>query len=175
MDYIGRQERLAEAMRAGRLDGLLVTHMANVRYLCGFSGSTGALAVVVGRTGLEAAFFTDGRYTQQARDEVRRAKVTVAAGPAVPEALRWISARKARRVGFEALHMSVGVKEAIAPTLRTGRLVPTRELVEKLRMVKEPGEVAQMRAAASLASSVFGTVVQNIKPGLPENRIAAEL
>ncbi len=178
MDYIGRLERLEAALGAGRLDALLVTHMPNVRYLCGFTGSSGALALVRSGKGLQAAFFTDGRYTEQAREQVHRAKVVIAKGAAVTEALKWIGRhRAARRIGFEGLHMPVAVKEAIGSGLRpgSGRLVSTREMVERLRMVKEAGEVAQIRAAALLASSVFGTVVQGIKPGVPENRIAAEL
>ncbi|HUR36562.1 MAG TPA: Xaa-Pro peptidase family protein, partial [Terriglobales bacterium] len=175
MDYIGREQRLAEVMKAEKVDALLVSHMPNVRYLSGFTGSAGALAVIANKRGVQAAFFTDGRYTEQAKEQVRRAKVTIAKGAAIPEALRWLGSHKAKRVGFEAQHVSVALKEAISPSLKGGKLVQTRELVERLRMVKEPGEVAQMRAAAHLASSVLETVVKSIKPGVPENRIAAEL
>ena len=176
MDFKGRQERLEALLRAERLDGLLVTHMANVRYLSGFTGSAGALAFVVQKKGLKAAFFTDGRYTQQAKEQVRGPKVSIAKGSAAAEATQWLVAHRAKRVGIEGLHMPVAVREALAATVKgRARLASTRELVERLRMVKEAGEVAAMRAAAQLASSVFDTVLQSIKPGVPENRVAAEL
>lgn len=175
MDHIGRQERLAASLRELKLDGFLVSHMANVRYLCGFTGSAGALAVLTQKKGVKCAFFTDGRYTQQAKEQVRGAKVGLARGAAVLEAVHWLARQRARRVGFESQHMSVAVRDAIAPALKKGKFVATREMAERLRMVKEPGEVANMRAAALLASSVFKTVLQSIKPGVPENRVAAEL
>jgi len=43
--------------RAG-LPGLMVTHLPDVRYMCGFTGSSAALAV----TRRTAFLFTDGRY-----------------------------------------------------------------------------------------------------------------
>lgn len=176
MDFIGRMERLGEALRRERLDALLVSHMANMRYLCGFTGSAGALAVATGKKGLEAAFFTDGRYTQQAKEQVRGASVSIVPGAALTEAANWLGKRRARRVGIEGLHMPVAVRDAIGPKLgRNAKVVTTRELVERLRMVKEPGEVAQIRAAVRLASSVFDEVLRSLKPGVPESRVAAEL
>ena len=175
MDFTGRQERLGAVMRRERLDGFLVSHMANVRYLSGFTGSAGALAVCGGQKGPQCAFFTDGRYTQQAKEQVRGARVAIAQGAALSAAAQWLAGHRVRRIGFEALHMSVAVRAALAPLVPRAKLVPTREVVERLRMVKEPDEVAQIRAAILLASSVFETVLQSIKPGVPESRVAAEL
>lgn len=50
---------------------MLVTGAANVRWLCGFTGSNGQLVLA----GEDAVFFTDGRYTQQAGDEVHGCEV----------------------------------------------------------------------------------------------------
>ena len=65
MDHSGRQRRLRAALAENNLDWLLVTHLPNVRYLSGFTGSAGVLLV-----GEEDTFFTDGRYATQARAEV---------------------------------------------------------------------------------------------------------
>ncbi|HUS18340.1 MAG TPA: Xaa-Pro peptidase family protein [Terriglobales bacterium] len=173
MDFKGRQERLAEALRRERVDGFLVSHMANVRYLCGFSGSSGTLAVSLTKQGAKLAFFTDGRYTEQAKEQVQGARVAISQTAALTEAMKWLAGQKTQRIGFEASHMAVAVKEALVPV--RGKLVPTKEMVERLRMVKEPREIAQIHAAVNLASSVFATVLQSIKPGVPESRVAAEL
>lgn len=176
MDRMGRRERLGAALKAERLDGFLVTHMPNVRYLCGFTGTAGALALVAQKRGLKATFLTDGRYAQQAREQVQGARVTIAKASAVMEAAKWLAGHRVKRVGFEGLHMSVALREALGGAMGAGqRLIPTRETIERLRMVKEAGEVAKIRAAALLASGVFATVVQSIKAGVPENRVAAEL
>src|SRR6202008_3087954 len=71
------------------LHGLLVTHLPDVRYLCGFTGSSAALAV----TRRAARLFTDGRYTAQAAEEVQGAKVQIASGSPAVNALQWLAAQ----------------------------------------------------------------------------------
>ena len=73
MDYKGRQQRLQSALASHRLDALLITHLPNVLYLCGFSGSAGAMVL----TEDHERAFTDGRYTTQARSEVQGAKTVI--------------------------------------------------------------------------------------------------
>lgn len=181
MDFKGRQERLAAALGQDRLDGMLVSHMPNVRYLSGFTGSAGLWAARLGKLGLRSAFFTDGRYREQANAEVQGGRVTIAKGNTLLAATQWVVEQGAKRIGFEALHMSVAARTALTPVLTDAKgktkpkAVATRELVERLRMYKEPGEIAQIRAAVRLASSVFEEVLRSIKPGVPESRVAAEL
>ena len=74
MDHQGRQQRLQDSLSTHRLDALLVTHPPNLLYLCGFSGSSGALLL----TATKRVFFTDGRYTEQTRAEVRTARIVIA-------------------------------------------------------------------------------------------------
>jgi Xaa-Pro aminopeptidase len=172
MDYQGRAHRLEQALREKRLDGCLITHLANVRYLCGFTGSAGVLAAA----GTKLAFFTDGRYTTQAREEVTGARVVVTKRPALAEAMAWLRKQRARRIGFEAEHVSVATRQRIAfETGKSGRLVATAGMVERLRMIKEPAEVAQIRAAVLLASGLFDHLLRSIKPGVKESDVAAEL
>ncbi len=58
-----RKRRAAAAAKSAGVDGLLVTHLPDVRYLCGFTGSNAALVLAGG----QAVLFTDGRYTAQAK------------------------------------------------------------------------------------------------------------
>src|SRR5580658_11068913 len=74
MDYKLRQNGLRKRLASCGLDGLLVTHLANIRYLCGFTGSAGLLLVEEAGS----VFFTDVRYDTQAHEEVKGAKVVVA-------------------------------------------------------------------------------------------------
>src|SRR5512146_1406931 len=77
MDYLRRQKSLAAELRRSRLPALIVTHLPNIRYLCGFTGSAGVLLVVAGEQAPRLTFFTDGRYTSQAGAEVQGAKVVI--------------------------------------------------------------------------------------------------
>ncbi|HLO07227.1 MAG TPA: aminopeptidase P family N-terminal domain-containing protein, partial [Terriglobales bacterium] len=71
MDHRGRQQRLQHSLSNHHLDALMVVHPPNIRYLCGFTGSAGILVI----TGKNRVLFTDGRYTGQARAEVKGAKI----------------------------------------------------------------------------------------------------
>jgi Xaa-Pro aminopeptidase len=151
-------------------DAFLVSHLPNIRYLCGFSGSAGLLLV-----GASAAtLFTDSRYTFQAREEVSGARVRIAKrGPlqAVADALGGY-----RRVAWSTGHITLAQQNA----LRAGRGARVRwvsdgNAVEKLRAVKDAEELAAMRAAAGLISDVFGRVVRMVRPGVSELDLAAEI
>jgi Xaa-Pro aminopeptidase len=80
VDHFRRMGALRRKLTRAGLPGLLVTHPPDVRYLCGFTGSSAALAV----TRRDGRLFTDGRYTAQAAEEVKAAQVQIASGsPAV--------------------------------------------------------------------------------------------
>jgi Xaa-Pro aminopeptidase len=172
MDYRRRQQLLQRELSRLRLDTLLVTHLPNVRYLCGFTGSAGVLVLTTER----AAFFTDGRYTAQARREVSGARVVITKGAALPAALEWLRAARTRAIGFEAERLTVAARNAVAAQLsRHMRLRPTTGVVERARMVKEPAEVRLIRAAVRLASRLFPRAVKTIRPGVTESAVAVEL
>jgi Xaa-Pro aminopeptidase len=76
MDYKGRLARARLALDQSRLDALLVTHLPNITYLCGFTGSAG---VLIGSR-REFVFFTDGRYTEQAHQEVKGVRIKILPG-----------------------------------------------------------------------------------------------
>jgi Xaa-Pro aminopeptidase len=73
MNYQARQKKLLAWLDANHLDALLVTHLPNVRYLCGFTGSSGALLL----SAQGSLFFSDGRYRSQAAAEVEKAKIAI--------------------------------------------------------------------------------------------------
>jgi Xaa-Pro aminopeptidase len=71
MDHAGRLRRLQASLSGHKLDSLLITHLPNIYYLCGFTGS--AAALMVAERG--SILFTDGRYTTQAKEELKAASV----------------------------------------------------------------------------------------------------
>jgi Xaa-Pro aminopeptidase len=177
MDYSLRHARLQQSMGSSNIRGLLVTHLPNIRYLTGFTGSAGVLAASRDQKHLRLAFFTDGRYTEQAQAEVQGAKVTIIATKgALKAALEWLEKNRGRgaATGFEADHLTVAAHAALKQQ-KGVRWQPVLQMVERLRMVKEPSEVVLIRAAVNLASQVYDAVVGDITPGVSESSIAAEL
>src|SRR5438874_12607202 len=100
--YQRRQQELRSALQRARLNAALITHSPNVRYLCGFSGSTGVLVVTLERS----AFFTDSRYIEQARLQVT-ADEHHAEGAMLPKSIAWMSKIVKGAVGCEESHLSV--------------------------------------------------------------------
>src|SRR5947209_8811125 len=73
MHYSARQKKLATELQRSGTDALLITHLPNIRYLYGFTGTAGVLLFHVGGSSPRIVFFTDGRYTQQAAEHVEHA------------------------------------------------------------------------------------------------------
>jgi len=171
MDYPGRITRLRAAMAKAHCDALVVSHLPNVRYLCGFTGSAGVLLVAA-----KNFFFTDGRYAEQAASEVVGARVVIAKGPALIAAAKQAVRMKRGRVAVEAEHLSVSAYDALAAALpKRVRPVPTRGIVEALRMIKEPAEIEQMRAAIELGCDLLPVAQNAIRPGAKEIEVAATI
>jgi Xaa-Pro aminopeptidase len=173
MDYVGRQKSLRRALPKHHLDALLITHLPNIRYLCGFTGSAAVLLLSEDRT----VFFTDGRYTSQARDEVQEARVITQQRPPLVVAAEWLSSHvQAARIGFDPEHLSVAAQGRLRKHLVSNvRLVWAPALIEQLRSVKDQQEIGRIRDAVILASGLFRTVLDAIKPGEKELSVAAEV
>jgi Xaa-Pro aminopeptidase len=155
------------------VDSFLVSHLPNVQYLCGFTGSAGLL--LVGDS--HATLFTDSRYTFQAREEVFGAPVHIAKRGllrALGEELK--KGRRRHAVAYATGHVTVAQKQAIDGIVRGKvRWASDDNAVEKLRAVKDPDEIGRMRAAAHLISDVFREALAVIRPGTSELDIAAEI
>ena len=168
-----RISRLELLLAERRLDGLLVTHPANLRYLCGYTGSNGLLLMLDGRR----VFFTDGRYTQQARDEVSGARVVIAKGTLLTEAAKLLGqVTSARRIGFEADHTSCLAAEEMRKLVpRRVLWRPTSGLIMRLRMIKDAGEQRLIRDAVKLGAAVYKRALRSISPGTAESEVAGKL
>jgi Xaa-Pro aminopeptidase len=163
-----RADRLAELMADEGLESILVTHLLNVRYLSGFTGTNGACVI----TPEERIFLTDFRYVEQAQEQV--SGFTPVKGER--DLLADLAGRARGRTGFDDAHMSVRTHAAVAEKAGEGvELVPAGGLVERLRRVKEPAELAAVRAAAALADDALGAVLEGGLAGRTEREFARAL
>jgi len=167
-----RLDRLRERMEAAGLDALVVSDRANVRYLTGFTGSAGVLAV----TAAGALLATDGRYRTQSAEQVEAAgsavEIAVGAPAAQREAVRaFVSA--AARVGLEDEHLSWAESRRWGELL--GEVVPATGHVEALREVKDDWEVDRIARAAAIADAALGEVLGMLAEGVSETDFALAL
>jgi Xaa-Pro aminopeptidase len=166
-----RQSALRRALEADGLDGLVITHLPNIRYLTGFTGSSALLLIRAGSTVL----ISDFRYAAQAPAEVGPAASVEIDQRSVWDRLgRLLADEKLEQLGIEAHALTVRDAERLSG-LTAARLVSTTELVERQRAVKSPEEVAAIRSAAELAQEAFAEVLPRVRVGQMEMEIGAEL
>ena len=177
MSSLDRQRFLADALFDKNLDALLVTHLPNVRYLTGFTGSAGVLVMGSGRMGpRKPVFITDGRYTSQAREQIEDATIVIGKGLALDVAAQKIIAAKFTNVGIESEHMPVALRTRLRKLLPARiKLKETTNIVERIRLVKDAGELAAIERAVNLGAELFDVALKTIKPGVRETDVAAEI
>jgi Xaa-Pro aminopeptidase len=162
---MSRADRLVALLEERSLDSVLVTNLVNVRYLTGFTGTNGACLV----SPEERTFFTDFRYVERARAEVREFD-RVEAGR---EMLGDLARRLRGRAGFDDAHMSVRVHRQLGEKVEGGvELVPAGGLVERLREVKDEEELRAMRAAAEITDSAYEGIRERGLAGRTEREVA---
>ncbi|MGD0547016.1 MAG: Xaa-Pro peptidase family protein [Terracidiphilus sp.] len=177
MDHFRRIGLLRRRLTKAGIHGLLVTHLPDLRYLSGFTGSSAALAV----TRRSARLFTDGRYKTQAAEEVSVAEVEIVASSPSVAAVQWLAAQPGVEfAGFDPAKTSVAnlarFRAALPARLRRSFLAALASpLVEPLRLVKDEDELALMSEAALLGCQLFEEILGFLRPGLKEFEVAAEL
>ena len=166
-----RQAALRGALETEGLDELLITHLPNIRYLTGFTGSAALLVVRSDATVLVSDF----RYATQALAEVGPVAAVEIDLRSVWERLgKVLRAGAGERLGVEAQSLNLRDAERIR-ALTPSRLVPTVDLVERLRAVKSPEEVAAIRSAAELAQEALDEILPGVRVGQTELDVAAAL
>ena len=174
MEVAGRVVRLRERIAGAGCDALIVTRLSNIRYLTGFTGSAGVVLV----TADSLVLFTDGRYTTQSREQIDAAGVAanIEITPTQSlqvERIRALSEAHSQ-IGLEAHGVTWAQQRMLANALERD-LVATEDLVEDLRRVKEPGEVARIRAACAIADDALEAVLPELASGPSERQFALAL
>ena len=171
-----RPDRLAALgalLEADGLDALLVTSRPNIRYLTGFSGSAGVAVV----TKNALLLVTDFRYDEQARQQCGAVARVEIEGTSVWDRL-FKELPPLDLIGFESHAISVKDAERFTSGAGAGaawRWKAAGELVERLRVRKDAGEVAAIRAAAGVAATALRDTLAAVRPGQTELEIAGML
>lgn len=167
-----RIEKLRNQLTQNGLDAILISHAENRRYISGFTGSAGFLLV----SQEQAILATDFRYVEQARAEASSFQVIrIEGGPS-----KWlrdlVSNFDIQRLGFEESGLSFSThRELTGAVSEIGSgisLVPTKELVESLRAVKDNAELKCLEEAAALADAALNEILPQVQPGISERELA---
>jgi Xaa-Pro aminopeptidase len=180
-----RLERVRRHADGASVDALLVTHLPNLQYLTGFTGTAGAVLVLPKR----CLLLVDFRYVTAARALISALDaglvdlepVTKSYDEAITDAL---CRERALRVGIEAAHLTVARFNALSsgllqrasdpsdPRTPVPTLVATERIVERARMIKDAGEIATFREAAARLSAIARRLPEYARPGRTEKEVA---
>ncbi len=172
-DWSGRLTRVRAALTTRELDAVVISDRTNILYLTGFSGSAGLLVL----TADGARLLLDGRYDLVARQavtagtmaEVAIVRVERRYDPALAET---VGAIGARRVGFEAAQVTVATLRAWQHAAPMVEWVPTDNLVERLREVKDDWEIAVLRRGGRMIDAVAARLPAIVAAGRTERDVA---
>jgi Xaa-Pro aminopeptidase len=174
MDYPARRRQsLTRLLKEEDLDAFLITNPVNVTYLTGFSGESSFL--ILGRK--RTVLVSDARFTVQIAEECPGLETYIRppAKSVYQATAEVIGKLGLRNVGFESAHLTVADLETL------GDLSPAiiwkggRDRVEKLRMIKDPSEVAAIREAIDIAEKAFTMFTAMLRPDDREKDLADNL
>jgi Xaa-Pro aminopeptidase len=168
-----RRERLRKGLKEAGVEALLVTDFTNVTYLTGFTGDDSYLLL---RSDGEV-ILTDPRYTTQLEEQCRGLELCVRRpGVSMLHALvKVLKLANVGRLGIEADAMSVGLRDRIDHKLPKLTMTPVSGMVEKLRQIKDSGEIAELRKAVWYAEKAFGAMRATLRPEKTEKALADEM
>ena len=164
------QKLRSEFDRLG-IDAFISNRLSNIRYLCGYSGSSGLLFV----TRDKAYFLTDFRYQEQVKREVKGVESFIIKKDFPTEFKDNDKLHFKGAIGIEAPYMTVDLLTKLQDALPGCKWVNTENVAEEIASVKDEDELAKIQAAIDITDKVFTELLDIIKPGVKECEIAAEI
>lgn len=170
-----RLSRVRETLTDHHLDALLVTSMANIRYLTGFSGSSALLLI----TQTDFILITDFRYETQVAEEVGDFAQVAIDGVSLWNTLFSLMAGMSRvvTIGFESPYVSHRDFERFLDDTQGRPWVwrPQAEIIEIFRASKDDSEIALIEEAARVATLALHDTLARVRPGITERQVAGIL
>jgi Xaa-Pro aminopeptidase len=160
---------LRKKLSKAGVDGILITDLLNVRYLTGFTGSSGYSII----TDRDALFITDFRYEEQAKIEVKGFEVHIENSERTGEIKKYCDRYKLRTLGFEDHNVNFSFYSKLVK--RKVRLKPLTDFIEQIRITKSIQELSFINTAVKRAESAFRKLHPFIRAGATERKLALKL
>ena len=158
-------------MDSSHLDGILFSSLENIRYLCGFTGSDGALVI----TQRDSFFLTDSRYWTQSEKEVKESQI-IHYRKKMEGIFSLLFDLKLKRIGFESVFLPFSTHQFLIGRLAPeAKLIPLEDEMKNIRALKDTQELALLRTAIEIASSAFLHILERLKEGVLEREVALEM
>ncbi len=168
--YVARRERLIQQLKEARLGGLLVSKEVNVTYLTGFSGDSSYLVLTPEKT----IIVSDGRYTTQILQECPGLDAHIRPPS---QNIQMASAQVLHKLGitscgYDGQHLTVSHFQALKDDTKSLDWKDDSRRIEKLRMVKDETELAEIRDAVAIAQKAFDVFKSTLNGDNTEKELA---
>jgi Xaa-Pro aminopeptidase len=165
-----RIEKIRDLLKKQNIDAFYITHLPNIRYVSGFSGSSAFVIITPGKN----FFITDFRYQSQSAEEVKGFEISISNSSA--EAVKKIIAEEGlHRIAFESSHLTCMQLDKLNAENTGVEFIPVAEELEKMNMIKTQDELGRIKKAAEITDKVFDKILGIIKPGMKEKDVSAEI
>lgn len=161
---------LRASFQEWNIDGLLITGAQNRRYVTGFTGTFGVVLI----SNREAKLITDFRYAEQAAAQVTGFEIVQYKGSIQEEVARQAEQMGISQLGYEEAHLTCLGYRQYAEQVKAAT-VPTKGVVEALRLIKSEAEIKSIKTAAQIADNAFTHILGFIRPGVTEREVSNEL
>jgi Xaa-Pro aminopeptidase len=167
-----RLAKLTAELTKNQIDALLVSDAKNRYYLSGLDGLDGYLLV----TAKEHIVVTDFRFVEQVKRQPSGFSLFEIKGKMSEWFPKLLDGLNIRRLGFESAAVSFAqyaqLSDITAKLPAVLELVPRENIIEGLRSIKEPGEIAFIQKAAEIGDNAFKYMIPSLKPGITEKELA---
>jgi Xaa-Pro aminopeptidase len=169
--YELRLNAVRKILDSNQLDGILFNSLENIRYLCGFTGSDGALVI----TRKDSFFLTDSRYWTQSEEEVKGSKI-IHYRKKMEGIASLLSDLKLGEIGFESVFLPFAGHQFLSERLSSkAKLIPLEGEMKNIRAIKDKQELAVLRTSIEIASDAFLHILELLNEGVVERDVALEM
>lgn len=169
--FTNRQDKLKAVITEQGLDGIFISRLSNVRYICGFTGSAGSCVVTPNAN----YFITDGRYKEQSKKEVKGFERYIDYGTHAEIVQKNNLIQNGLKIAFESEILSYNSYKQLTELFPNVKWESTKMILENLAAVKDTTEIKALRTAIEITDKVFDEVLHKIKIGVSEKGIALEI
>ena len=166
-----RLQKLRQALQGQELDAMLITRPENQRYFSGFTGGEAALLI----THRQALLLTDFRYYEQVQEEAPDFELVKVQSKVPPVLKELLKRTEVLSLGFESSHLPFADYQTWRRATRGTKWVPTTDIAEAIRAVKDKNELDRIRKAVAIADDACDYIRGFIQPGMTEKQVAWEL
>lgn len=169
--YFKRQETLRSKLHQEQLDGILLTNLTSIKYICGFTGSAASCLI----TADQGYFISDGRYEIQSKNQVKGLDRFIDFGTHLSIIDKNHLIPNGLKLGFEGDHTSMNQYKSMTNTFPKVTWESTSMLMENLQSVKDAYELDAIRTAVEITDAIYAEILPMLKVGTTEKEVAIRL